>query len=84
MPDIDKDQYKYIIEISKSIGEIKGSVDGINKRLDKMNGTISDQQKKISKHDAILGKFGVIFTAIVFLFATACNFVFNWLQKKFF
>ena len=51
-------------KVFKMLGELTGEVRGINERLDKMNGSLAAQEKRISKLEAfrnrVKGEAGVI------------------------
>jgi len=51
-------------EILKALGNIEGKIDGINKRLDKINGSLSNHDDRINlnehKVDTLSGKIKVI------------------------
>ena len=65
---------KTIDIILKAIGNLEAKVDGVNSRLDRMNGTIKDHDDRIndneSKIDIGLGKASVI--GVIFGFLGAC------------
>jgi len=65
---------KTIEIILKAIGELGGKVDGINKRLDTLNGTVKSHDTRInaneSKIDNMTGKATMI--GMIFGFLGAC------------
>jgi len=65
---------KTIEIILQAIGELGGKVDGINKRLDTLNGTVKSHDKRInaneSKIDNMTGKATMI--GMIFGFIGAC------------
>jgi len=65
---------KTIEIILQAIGELGGKVDGINKRLDTMNGSLKDHDKRINKNeskiDITMGKVSV--ASAIFGFIGAC------------
>jgi len=51
-------------EILKALGKVEGKVDGINERLDKVNGTLKNHDERINvnehKVDTMSGKIKVV------------------------
>ena len=70
--------------ISEDIGYIKGKVEDLCKKVDDINGDLTNAKIKITKHDLIIGKAGVIITAGVFVLATAFNLIVEFVKDKFF
>lgn len=68
---MNKSETKILMDMNKSIGELSGKVDGINARLDKLNGSIINHDRRInineSKLDNLLGKVSIIGSVGVFL-----------------
>ena len=60
-----------LIEMNKTMGEVVGEVKGINKRLDKLNGSVKNHDDRINKNeskiDTMLGKVSVIGSLGVFI-----------------
>ena len=71
-------------DLHEDVGFIKAKVEAIEKKVDKLNGTTSDNCKKLQKHEIILGKAGMIFVIIVFAITTALNFVIDWFKHNVF
>ncbi len=70
-------------QFSEDIGYIKGKVESIEGHLEKLNGTTENNTKKLAKHDVVLGKIGMVFTAMIFVLTTAFNFVIDWVKNIF-
>ena len=43
-------------KIYQSVGRLEGTVDGINNRLDRMNGTVANNTKRVNKNAGELNK----------------------------
>lgn len=71
-------------ELYKLLGQLTGEVQGINKRLDQLNGSVKNNCQKLQKHEVLLGKAGLVFATIVFVASTAVSVVINWVKNKFF
>lgn len=70
-------------QLHEDIGFIKGSLESIEKHLDKLNKTTEKNTQNITKHDVIIGKVGVVLTGIVFLFTAIFNFAIEWVKRQF-
>ena len=62
----------------------------IEQHLKTLNGNTADNKKlseltakKVSTHDILLGKIGVVFVGVVFVVTTAINFSWDWVRSKF-
>ena len=65
-----------LVEIAKDVGEIKGEVKGINKRLDITNGSVAKDKDRINKletfKDNLSGKI-IIIVAIIGLIVSVIS-----------
>ena len=68
---MEQNETDILIKMNKTIGEVVGEVRGVNKRLDRINGTIIDHDKRIDQNTGIinnfLGKISVVGSIGVFL-----------------
>ena len=62
----------------------------IEEHLKTLNGATEENKllaeataKKVSLHDLLLGKAGIVFTFILFIGTIALNFVIDWIKAKF-
>ena len=66
-----KNETTVLTEINRTMGEVVGEVKGINKRLDKLNGSVKNHDARINKNesklDTMLGKVSVIGSLGVFI-----------------
>jgi len=66
-----KNETTVLTEINRTMGEVVGEVKGINKRLDKLNGSVKNHDDRIntneSKLDTMLGKVSVVGSLGVFI-----------------
>lgn len=70
-------------KMHEDIGYIKGLVEGIDKKLTEQNGAIALLTKKVTKHDVILGKIGMVLSVAIFVITMAFNIVIEWVKKMF-
>ena len=70
-------------KLYEDIGFIKGTLKEMGDDLKTLNGQVAENSKKLQRHEVILGKFGVVFTIIVFGVSTAINFIVSWIKDKF-
>lgn len=70
-------------QLHEDIGFIKGTLVSIEKHLERLNSTTEKNTKKISKHDVVLGKIGVMLTAVVFIFTVLFNLAIEWAKRHF-
>jgi hypothetical protein len=68
--------------LCEDIGYLKGKVEDIDKKLDKISSDLASARRQVSKHDVIFGKIGVAITAGIFILATAINFFIDWIKTK--
>ena len=66
-----KNETTILTEMNRTMGEVVGEVKGINKRLDKLNGSVKNHDDRIntneSKLDTMLGKVSVVGSLGVFI-----------------
>ena len=66
-----KNETTILTEMNRTMGEVVGEVKGINKRLDKLNGSVNNHDARINKNesklDTMLGKVSVVGSLGVFI-----------------
>lgn len=67
-------------KLYEDIGYIKGKVDSMSDHLEKLNGTTEKNSKSIAKHDVIIGKVGLVITAVIFALTAAFNIGIEWIK----
>jgi len=82
---MNKKETNILIDMKGEIGHLSGKVDGINQRLDRMNGSLVSHDKRINKNeskiDNLLGKVSIVGTIGVFLGGLIVSF-FKYLFSK--
>lgn len=69
-------------KLHESIGYIRGVVESIDKKVTEQNGSIASMQKKVNKHEIILGKFGAIISGFTFALAAFFNLAIEWIKRQ--
>ena len=70
-------------DLAMEVGEIKGLLHGITKRLDTQNGALATVTAKVNKHDIIFGKIGLVVVAFGAFFSIAATITTSWIKEKF-
>ena len=70
-------------DLAMAVGELRGLLEGVNQRLDKINGTVAANAKTLQKHEIIIGKIGLVVTAVGVAFSFIGTIAMNWINKKF-
>ena len=74
---------KFKIDVMFKLGEIAQHLKGLNGSTDENRKLIELTTKRVSKHDILLGKIGVVLVGAVFVVSTAINFSWDWIRSKF-
>ena len=70
------------IKFAEDIGEIKGLLQGVDKKLTDQNGDIAALKKATARHDVVLGKLGLVFTGVVFFLVKTFDAIADWIKGK--
>lgn len=73
----------HVAEVMRALGKLEGKVDGINERLDTLNGKVLKHAEKLAAHDIFIGKVGVVVTALAFTVTLIGNFIVTKLRVMF-
>lgn len=73
---------KILLDIKDDVGYLKGKVEGIDNKLCNQKEVIKDLKKSVHRHDVVLGKVGLVFTAIIGVASLAGNVVVDLLFNK--
>jgi len=70
-------------KLISDVGFIRGKVESMEGHLETLNGTTEKNSEKLARHDVVLGKVGLIFTAAIFVITTAFNLGIAWVKNIF-
>ena len=74
---------KFKIKLMYKIGKIEQHLKGLNGSTAENKKLIELTAKRVSKHDILLGKIGVVLVGAVFVVSIAINFSWDWIRSKF-
>lgn len=69
-------------DLALAVGKLTGLTEGINDRLDKMNGSLADITIKVNRHEVFFGKIGVMITVFGVFISTISTLAVGWIKDK--
>ena len=77
------DKHDKDFDLALAVGELRGLLEGINDRLDKMNGTVASNSKMLQRHEVFIGKIGLVVASVGIAFSFIGTIAMNFINKKF-
>ena len=77
-------EHDILYKLLSEVGEIKGTVKGIEDHVRTQNGIIAELLKKVQRHEVIFGKIGIAATAFLFVSSFIVNAIMDFIRDKFF
>jgi len=78
----EKDFINKFIEMAENISSIKGDVRELKADVKRINGSLYEHSKKLSKLDVFYGKVGFVVIGVLFVGGIVVNFVIDWFKQK--
>ena len=68
-------------KIFTELGYIKKGISNLEFKMDKINGRVQDNDRRIQRHDVLVGKIGATVATVTFVFSVGITLALNtWLK----